>query len=83
MPVDDWVARLLTAARLDADQSPPPAHRNLWDERDVAVITYGDSVLSETEAPLKSLHQFLVDRLGDLAYVQLQNLIYGMIMQEF
>ena len=66
LPVDDWVQRLQTAARLDADQSPPPAHRNLWDERDVAVITYGDSVLSETEAPLKSLHQFLVDRLGDL-----------------
>ena len=65
-PVDDWAARLLAAARLDADQSPPPAHRNLWDERDVAVITYGDSVLSDNEAPLKSLHQFLVDRLGQL-----------------
>ena len=66
LPVDDWAARLLAAARLDADQSPPPAHRNLWDERDVAVITYGDSVLSDNEAPLKSLHQFLVDRLGQL-----------------
>ncbi|MBM27713.1 MAG: alpha-amylase [Halieaceae bacterium] len=66
LPVDDWAARLLAAARLDADQSPPPAHRNLWDERDVAVITYGDSVLSDDEAPLKSLHQFLVDRLGQL-----------------
>ena len=52
LPVDDWVQRLLTAARLGADQSPPPAHRNLWDERDVAVITYGDSVLSEAEATL-------------------------------
>ena len=49
LPVEDWAARLLAAARLDADQSPPPAHRNLWDERDVAVITYGDSVLSETK----------------------------------
>ena len=66
LPVDDWAARLLAAARLDAEQSPPPAHRNLWDERDVAVITYGDSVLSDNEAPLKSLHQFLVDRLGQL-----------------
>ena len=66
LPVDDWAARLLAAARLDADKSPPPAHRNLWDERDVAVITYGDSVLSDNEAPLQSLHQFLIDRLGQL-----------------
>ena len=66
IPLDEWIARLLTAARLDSDQCPPPAHRNLWDERDVAVITYGDSVLLETEAPLKSLNQFLVGRLGEL-----------------
>ncbi len=66
LPLDEWIARLLTAARLDSDQSPPSAHRNLWDERDIAVITYGDSVLSETEAPLKSLHEFLVGRLGAL-----------------
>ncbi len=66
LPLDEWIERLLTAARLDSDQCPPPAHRNLWDERDVAVITYGDSVLLETEAPLKSLNQFLVGRLGEL-----------------
>ena len=66
LSLDEWVARLLTAARLDIDHFPPPAHRNLWDERDIAVITYGDSILSETAVPLKSLHQFLVDRLGEL-----------------
>lgn len=66
LSLDEWVARLLAAARLDIDHSPPPAHRNLWDERDIAVITYGDSILSETAVPLKSLHHFLVDRLGEL-----------------
>ena len=39
LSLDEWVARLLAAARLDIDHSPPPAHRNLWDERDIAVIT--------------------------------------------
>ena len=29
---DGWVDRLLDAAQLSATQSPPPAHRNLWDE---------------------------------------------------
>ena len=43
--LDDWVIRLLKAAQLSTDQAPPPAHRNLWDETDVAVITYGDSLL--------------------------------------
>jgi sucrose phosphorylase len=47
-------------------KSPPPAHRNLWDETDVAVITYGDSLLNGEEAPLKTLHGFLTQRLGAL-----------------
>ena len=34
-----WIERLLDAAQLNAEQPPPPAHRNLWDETDVAVIT--------------------------------------------
>ena len=57
--LDRWVDRLLDAAQLSAAQSPPPAHRNLWDETDVAVITYGDSLLNGEEPPLKTLHRFL------------------------
>ncbi|MDB4048735.1 sugar phosphorylase [Luminiphilus sp.] len=64
--LDDWVIRLLSAAHLRADQAPPPAHRNLWDETDVAVITYGDSLLDGEEAPLKTLHRFLTQQLGAL-----------------
>jgi sucrose phosphorylase len=64
--LDGWVDRLLDAAQLSATQSPPPAHRNLWDETDVAVITYGDSLLNGEEAPLKTLHGFLTQRLGAL-----------------
>ena len=64
--LDDWVGRLLTAAHLSEAQAPPPAHRNLWDETDVAVITYGDSLLDGNEVPLKTLHRFLTQQLGTL-----------------
>ena len=64
--LDGWVDRLLDAAQLSASQLPPAAHRNLWDETDVAVITYGDSLLNGEEAPLKTLHGFLTQRLGAL-----------------
>jgi len=63
---DEWLERLLEVARLDADQVPPAAHRNLWGEADVAVITYGDSILNGAEPPLQTLHAFLTRRLGAL-----------------
>ena len=63
---DEWVVRLLEAARLDGNQKPPTAYRNLWSEADVAVITYGDSLLNGAELPLQTLHGFLTRRLGSL-----------------
>ena len=41
----------------DLSQFPEP-HRNYWDEGDTVVITYGDSVLSGTMAPLGALKTF-------------------------
>ncbi|MBD2859998.1 alpha-amylase [Spongiibacter sp. KMU-158] len=37
----------------------PESHRNLWDETDVLMISYGDSILCEGEWPLHTLHDFL------------------------
>jgi sucrose phosphorylase len=37
----------------------------LWDQRDAVLITYGDMVCSETDAPLRTLRRFLDTRLGD------------------
>ncbi|WP_395343421.1 sugar phosphorylase [Ningiella sp. W23] len=61
--------RLLTAMRLtqSEDIKQIEAHVNLWDETDVVLITYGDSIYEPaqelsggtTRAPLKTLHQFL------------------------
>jgi glycosidase len=36
-----------------------------WDERDVVLITYGDMVRADGEAPLATLRRFLASRVGD------------------
>jgi sucrose phosphorylase len=59
-----WNKALLEAARLRSGQLPPEPQRNLWSEADVAVITYGDSIVDDAEPPLKTLHGFLTRELG-------------------
>ena len=59
-----WRDRLLTAMRLSGQQIPPAASRNLWDESDIALITYGDSIQSSEQKPLQVLHNFLNQRIG-------------------
>lgn len=39
-------------------------HQNNWDQRDMVLITYGNSVQQEGEAPLKTLHRFLDDEVN-------------------
>ena len=43
---------------LGAVASASVSESDLWDESDIALITYGDSILSEGEKPLSVLHQF-------------------------
>jgi len=38
--------------------------KHLWDESDVAVITYGNTVQKNGEKPLKTLHRFLKAHIG-------------------
>jgi len=56
-------AKLFAAMRIElGDESQAPApHSNLWDEQDIVLITYGDSIFKQAgdEAPLKTLHSFL------------------------
>jgi sucrose phosphorylase len=56
--------RILAAMRLDDQQVGPAAHRNLWNESDIALITYGDSIQASEQLPLRVLHQFLNQRVG-------------------
>ncbi len=50
--------------RFDQEMETPRHHTNLWDQGDIALITYGDSVQREGEAPLATLLGFLRDQLG-------------------
>lgn len=62
----DFLAeQLLTTMRLEPNQAPPPAHQNNWDESDVVLITYADTVQQADEKPLQTLHSFLGDCLSE------------------
>ncbi|NWO07935.1 MAG: alpha-amylase [Alteromonadaceae bacterium] len=56
---------LLAAMHLTEDEPSPPAHQSLWDERDVLLITYADTVRQDGEKPLVTLKRFLDDCLRD------------------
>ncbi|KXS50916.1 MAG: alpha amylase, sucrose phosphorylase, (trans)glycosidase [Marinobacter sp. T13-3] len=56
---------LLGAMALAPDAPSPPGHQNQWDERDVLLITYADTVQREGEKPLVTLKHFLDDCLRD------------------
>ncbi len=62
-------APLLTKALLDklAAFAPDihPAPGQLWSQRDIVLITYGDSIRSQGEVPLRTLHRFLCQHLAD------------------
>ncbi len=51
----------IVAANRDA-----PDHGPVWSETDVAVITYGDSILDDDEPPLRALRSFVDQRLGSI-----------------
>ncbi|MEL7450732.1 MAG: sugar phosphorylase [Pseudomonadota bacterium] len=48
-----------------SDVVMPASHENKWDQDDVLLITYGDSVVREGDTPLQTLHKFLKERLDD------------------
>ncbi|MBX2867611.1 MAG: alpha-glucosidase C-terminal domain-containing protein [Acidiferrobacterales bacterium] len=50
---------LLEEMGLSPQTVEPDMHRNHWDQEDIVLITYGDSILKEDEFPLVTLRQFL------------------------
>lgn len=58
----DLVAECLNVMDLKADSPSPIPHRNLWNQSDVMMITYGDSLKREGEIPLHTLIKFLDTR---------------------
>lgn len=59
LDVVSWAHRLIDAIRLPPTLSLPQPFSNSWDESDAVVITYGNTVLNEGEAPLQTLRRFL------------------------
>lgn len=51
--------QLIAIMRLDEFCYTPLHQHNHWTEHDIAVITYGNSIISDSEAPLKTLHHFM------------------------
>ncbi len=65
IPLDEPIGKLATqliqtiGLENEEDIVMPGPHVNYWDERDVIMITYGDSVINEGELPLTTLYNFL------------------------
>ncbi|AUC88466.1 MULTISPECIES: sugar phosphorylase [Alteromonas] len=58
---DTLATQLLAAIGIASseDIASPKSHYNYWDEQDIIMITYGDSVIRENERPLVTLNNFL------------------------
>lgn len=56
---ENLLFKLTEIMRLDQQSDSPDPYRNNWSEEDVVLITYGNSIVSEEETPLKALHLFL------------------------
>ena len=53
---------IIQLMRLDEHYYEVEHSRNNWDQRDTILITYGDSIQRQGEAPLNTLHKFLDDQ---------------------
>ncbi len=60
-PLEGLADELLAIMGLSPDEAPRPQHVDHWTQRDIILITYGDSLLAEEEKPLVTLKRFLDD----------------------
>ena len=56
---------LIDIMRLSTTTQAPEPFKNHWSEKDVILITYGDSVINDTQPPLKTLKTFLDGNIKD------------------
>ncbi len=55
----------LSTFHLDPSMASPRPHRNIWDQSDIMLITYADTLRRPDEAPLETLHKFVKNKLSD------------------
>lgn len=65
-PYDEIAQSLINIMRLSNDFTIAEPFTNHWSEKDVILITYGDSVIETDKAPLKTLKHFLDNTIGDV-----------------
>ena len=61
----ELTGRLVSTMRIDEHFYHPVPYTSHWNERDVALITYGDSILKEGENPLATLSSFVDGHLSE------------------
>lgn len=62
---EEFGLRLIECMGLNEQCCEPEQRKNHWNEEDVAVITYANTLLRENEAPLETLYHFLSGYLKD------------------
>ena len=62
--LEDLTLQIIEVMRLSHDQPQVKPDKNKWDQRDVLMITYGDSIRSKEKMPLESLESFLDHHIG-------------------
>lgn len=63
--VHELCSSLIECMGLNKKLTEPEQHKNHWSEKDVAVITYGNTFNREGETPLGTLHSFLKQHLKE------------------
>ena len=63
--LEDIAEQLISIMRLEENYHDVIPQKNGWDETDVALISYGNSIMEEGKAPLTSLHDFLTTYVKD------------------
>ncbi len=61
----ELIEQLLHTLRLDETCHDVQPHTNHWDQSDITLITYGDSIQKEGEKPLNTLRDFLNQNLKE------------------
>jgi sucrose phosphorylase len=57
--LEGLACRLISQMGIDPKRQPVETASRLWDQSDIALITYGNSIQSDNERPLQTLHRFL------------------------
>lgn len=66
LDTDKLVQQLLTAMNIDQYCAEPTSHENLWNQKTVAAITYGNTIINDDKHPLGVLNHFFSNHLHDV-----------------